>query len=388
VKRKIEIQIDQKHRENSVGNIVVGDGDNYMEDTNARYYVSIDIGKRNCVVCVTNKEGTIIEETKYDNTLSEARDFAQHIDSQYKSTNCMAVVESTANMWIKTYKALEHAGIQTKLANPLKTRVIAEARIKTDKLDARILCHLLRSNLIPESYVAPDNIREDRSILRLRINLVQDRTRVVNMVHSLLDKYDVNCDDGGSHLVSKKGIKWLKTLKLDGIDQFQLNNHINNIEFLNEEIVQIDKKVASQAVKNEDVKILMSMTGIDYFSAMLIMSEIGDVTRFGDPSKLVSWSGLCPTVHQSGNSLYMGRMKDGNKKIRWIMIQAANTAVRVDDRMKKHYAKIVKRHGHNIAITHVANKMISIMWYMLKNKENYKDGKQETYQRKLKKIDG
>ena len=272
------------------------------------------------------------------------------------------------------------------LDNPFKTRVIAEARIKTDKLDARILCHLLRSNLIPESHVAPDNIREDRSILRLRINLVQDRTRVVNRVHSLLDKYDANYD--GSHFVGKKGIKWLKTLKLAGNDQIQLNNYISNIEFLNNEIVQIDKKISLQAVKNEDVKILMSMIGIDYFSAMLIMSEIGDITRFTDPSKLVSWSGLCPTVHQSGNSLYMGRMKDGNKKIRWIMIQAANTAVRTDDRMKKYYTKMVKRHGHSIAITHVANKMMRIMWYMLKNKENYKDGKDELYQRKLKRIQG
>jgi transposase len=107
----------------------------------------------------------IIEETRYSNTLSEAHDFAQHIDQKYTNKNCIAVVESTANMWIKTYKALEQTGIQTKVANPLKTRMIAEARIKTDKLDARILCHLLRSNLIPESYIAPDNIREDRSIL-------------------------------------------------------------------------------------------------------------------------------------------------------------------------------------------------------------------------------
>ena len=135
----------------------------------------------------------------------------------------------------------------------------------------------------------------------------------------------------------------------------------------------------------------MSLTGIDYFSsAMLIMSEIGDITRFTDPSRLVSWSGLCPTVHQSGNSLYMGRMKEGNKKIRWIMIQAANTAVvRTDSRMKNYYGKMVKRHGHSsIAITHVANKMMRIMWYMLKNKENYKDGKPETYKRKLKRIQG
>lgn len=287
VKRKIEIEttrINQKHHENSVGNIV-GDSDNYR-DTNDRHYISIDIGKKNCVACITDKEGMIIEETRYGNTLSEACSFAQHIDQKYDGSNCIAVVESTANMWIKTYKALEQSGIQTKLANPFKTRVIAEACIKTDKLDARILCHLLRSNLIPESYVAPDSIREDRSILRLRINLVQDRTRVVNRVHSLLDKYDENYD--GSHLVSKKGIKWLKSLKLDGNnDQVQLTNYISNIEFLNNEIIQIDKKVSSQAVKNDDVKILMSLTGIDYFSAMLIMSEVGDITRFTSPSKLV-----------------------------------------------------------------------------------------------------
>jgi transposase len=76
----------------------------------------------------------------------------------------------------------------------------------------------------------------------------------------------------------------------------------------------------------------------------------------------------------------MGRMKDRNKKIRWIMIQAANTAVRTDNRMRKYYTKIVKRHGHSVAITHVTNKMIRIMWYMLKNKENYKDRKDELYQ--------
>ena len=132
------------------------------------------------------------------------------------------------------------------------------------------------------------------------------------------------------------------------------------------------------------------MTAIDYFSAMLIMSEIGDISRFGNPNKLVSWSGLCPTLHQSGNSLYMENMKDGNKKIRWILIQAAaNTAVRTDARMKKYYTKIVKRHGHHsIAITHVANKMIRIMWYMLKNKKTYNDGKPNLYERKLKRING
>ena len=85
----------------------------------------------------------------------------------------------------------------------------------------------------------------------------------------------------------------------------------------------------------------------------------------------------------------MGSMNDGNKKNTMdIDSSSKNTAVRTDVRMKKYYTKIVKRHGHSIAITHVANKMIRIMWYMLKNKKTYNDGKPDLYQRKLKRING
>lgn len=358
-----------------------------MESNNNKdYYVAVDIGKRNCVVCITDKDGSILEETKYDNTLQEAERFASNLDKKYNSSRCHAVCESTANMWLKTYEAFEKNRIDVKLANPMKTKAIAQARIKTDKLDARILAHLLRSDLIAESYIAPDNVREDRSLLRLRINLVHDRARVMNRVHSLLDKYDLKCKY--YHLSGVNSIKWLKSIELKGNDQVQLTNHIKNIEFLNSEIKQIENKISTEASKNENVRILMSMAGIDYFSAMLISSEIGDISRFSTADKLVSWCGLCPTVHQSGNTMYMGRIKkDGNKKINWIMIQAANTASRTDEnRLKKYYKKMAKRHGHNVAITHVANKMIRIIWAMLTYKQLYKERKNELYETKLKKI--
>lgn len=352
------------------------------------YYIAVDIGKKNCVVCITDKDGSILEETKYNNTFQEAERFASRLNKKYDNIQCHAVCESTANMWLKTYEAFEKFGIDVKLANPMKTKAIAEARVKTDKLDARTLAHLLRSNLIAESYIAPDNVREDRSLLRLRINLVSDRTRVMNRVHSLLDKYDLKCKY--DHIFGVNGIRWLKSieLKLKGNnDQVQLANYIKNIEFLNSEITQIEKQISTEASQNENVKILMSMTGIDCFSAMLIASEIGDISRFSTAGKLVSWCGLCPTVHQSGNSMYMGRMKkDGNKKINWIMIQAANTASRTDDRLKKYYMNIAKRHGHHVVITHVANKMMRIIWSMLTYKQLYNERKKELYEIKLKRI--
>jgi len=131
-------------------------------------------------------------------------------------------------------------------------------------------------------------------LLRLRINLVQD-TRVMNRVHSLLDKYDVKCDY--NNIFGVKGTRWLKSLKLIDNDQILLQ-YVMQIEFLNTEIKNIKSKITCQASKNESVKLLISMTGIDYFSAMMIASEIGDITRLNTPEKLVSWSYVHPFINR------------------------------------------------------------------------------------------
>ena len=348
-------------------------------------YIGVDIGKRNCVVCIMDSNGSIIKETNYNNTLEQAESFASSIKRKHGDGKSTAVCESTGNLWLKTYQAFEKHNIDVKLANPLKTKTIAEARIKTDKLDARTLAHLLRSDLVAECYIADRETREDRSLLRLRTNLVQDRTRVINRVHSLLDKYD-DMNFNYSKIFGIKGLQWLKDLKVTGNDQILLHEYIEQIEFLTREIKNIESKIRIDASNNESVKILMSMTGINYFSAMMISSEIGDISRFSSPQKLVSWAGLCPSVHQSGNSLYMGRMKDGNKKVRWILIEAANTAPRTDGRLRKFYLRLAKRHGRHIAITHVANKICTIMWHMLTYKKLYNERKSSLYETKLKRI--
>ena len=139
-------------------------------------YIAGGIGKRKCVVCITNKDGSIIEKTKIWKYILGSRKICFSFGLKYSNRKCHTVVESTANMWLKTYEAFEKNRIDVKLANPTKTKAIAEARIKTDKLNARILTHLLQSDLIAESYIVPDNVREDRSLLRLRINLVSNRT--------------------------------------------------------------------------------------------------------------------------------------------------------------------------------------------------------------------
>lgn len=346
-------------------------------------YIGNDIGKNKCVVCIMDDDGLVLEKTSYDNTFENATNFAKDMIQKYGQ--CQAVCESTGNLWLKTYEAFEKNGIAVRLANPLKTRAIAEAQIKTDTLDSQTLAHLLRSNLVAECYVAPRHVRDNRTILRHRESLVWNRTAIINKVHSLLDKYDLHCKY--DRIRGNKGIAWLKEITLESPkDDISLRQYTRHIEFLNEEVKDLEKEIASDAAKEEQVAILMSLTGIDYYSAMLIASEIGDISRFHTPKKLVSWAALCPTLHQSGDSLYHGTIKHGNKKVQTIMIQAANTAARTDQRMKQFYLRIVKRHGHNVAITHVANKMIIIIWHMLTHKKLYNERKEELYKKKLKRI--
>ena len=104
--------------------------------------IGIDIGKRRCIVCVMDKNGTVLKEMGYDSTYAAADAFARKARTAYGK--CQAVCESTGNLWIKTYEAFEDRGLPIELANPMKVRAIAEASVKTDKLDARTLAYLLR----------------------------------------------------------------------------------------------------------------------------------------------------------------------------------------------------------------------------------------------------
>jgi transposase len=155
-------------------------------------FIGIDIAKKNCVVCIRDQNDAIREITSYRNTSEEASSFAKRVVEAYGE--CSAVVESTGNMWLKTFEAFESEGVEIKLANPSKTRIIAEAKIKTDKVDARILSRLLRGDLIAECYVPSKEVRLSRALLGHRVNIAKEQTRARNRIHSLLDKYDLECE--------------------------------------------------------------------------------------------------------------------------------------------------------------------------------------------------
>ena len=347
-------------------------------------YVGIDVHKRFCQAALMDDNGDILRELEFDNNSEGAHhlvNLAKSIDPHVK-----AVLEPSANYWIKIYDKLEDEGVEVKLSNPSRTKAIAEARVKMDKLDARTLAYLLRGDLVAESYVPTRKNREYRTFIRHRASLIKMRVEVKNQIHTLLDKYDLPHEY--TDLFGKEGLEWLRNLNVPATDNQILKSNLQILETLNEQIRTADIQIAKDAVNEEQAKLLMTMPGVDYYAAMILLSEIGDVKRFASPEKLVSWVGLAPQVHQSGETQWTGHItRKGSKRARWILTQCAHTARQHDPKMREFYERIERKHGSSKAIIAVAHKMLSIMHVMLTRNEPYRGENRQLTEQKHKRLE-
>ena len=329
--------------------------------------------------------GKILDEFFFGNNSQGILELIERTHN-HGTKKCNAVLESTGNMWMRIHDTLEDNGINTILANTFKTKIIAQAKIKSDKLDARILSDLLRSGLISESYVPIKEFREKRSLIRHRIVLSRTKTKLANKVHAILDKYEYRTEL--TDIFGKSGVNWLKSLSVSPIDKIILNTTLSSIESIDNQIEIVSKEIAKYAWKDsQDVKILLSMTGIDIFSAMLISTEIVDITRFSTPWKLVSYAGLSPSTRESSGKIKTGRItKQGSTLLRWILVQCSLSAIRHDHHMRTFYERIKQRKGHGKAIVATAKEMLVIIWYMLTRHQLYKYINKSRYEQKLESL--
>ncbi|MDF1539475.1 MAG: IS110 family transposase, partial [Candidatus Thorarchaeota archaeon] len=316
-------------------------------------FIGIDVHKVFCHVCIKDKNGLILGQMKLPNNRSGADRLLNLVDGR----PAKAVVESTGNHWIRLYERLEQDGVEVLLSNPFKTKAIAEARLKSDKVDASTHADLLRANLVAQCYVPPSSVREVREVLRVRMNLVRDCTRVKNRVRALLAKHEIPRFKE-TRMFGKVGMIWLKGLELPETDHFILHTCTKQLEFLNELVKDLERSIALVAVNNEDCQLLMTIPGMDFYTALMFSSEVGDIERFPSANKLVSWLGLAPRVRQSGNVCYHGHItKMGSPRVRGTLTQAAHIAVRHDSHFRSKYERISLRRGKSKAIVAVAREL-------------------------------
>lgn len=334
-------------------------------------YSGIDLHKRFSVISTMNDKGDIISSQKITNKPELLLQYFDKLDdSSHK-----AVIEATF-AWGWLADLLEDNKIKVMLAHPQKTKAVAAARIKTDKVDADTLAHLLRSDLVALAHYTDKDKRDQQELLRTRAKLVHTRTSLKNKVHSILHKYNLNPEwDNKSFtdMFGKKGRVWMeeKMADLPKYSQFAFQQLLISIDNLAGQIKVFDQAIKAAWKQDGNANILQGLPGIGYYGSLILSSEIGDVNRFPSPEKLCSYAGLTPSVYQSGDKRRMGKIKKGNKYIRWVLIEAVPKAIKKDKRLHAFYLRICRRKGNKKAKVAAARKMLAQIFLILKNKQTF-----------------
>ena len=207
--------------------------------------------------------------------------------------------------WGWLVQLLEDYGFEPHLVHPLQCKAIASARLKNDKVDAAILAQLLRADLLPEAWIAPPGVRQLRALLRHRAQLVRLRTLLLNRIHAVLADHGHGRPEG---CWTGLGRVWLASLELPAASREVIDDALAVIDALQQPIDRLDREVHQRARYEPAVQVLTTLPGVGPFTALVLLAEIGDITRFASARKLTSWAGLTPTVRGSDRMVHHGHI--------------------------------------------------------------------------------
>lgn len=281
------------------------------------------------------------------------------------------VVEATGNASAVAEVIRPHVG-RVVIANPRQVRLIAEARIKTDRIDATVLAQLYASGFLPEVWIPDETTLGLRRQVTRRTQIVRQRARLKTIAQSILHAHLVPpCPH--ADLFGPKGRAWLLTQPLPSDESEAISRHLREYDRLSEDLKVVERELAREARAGPNVTRLMTIPGIDMVVAIGLIAAIGPVARFASPDHLVAYLGLNPSVHQSGDGRPRhGRItKQGRTHARTMLVEAAWQAVRGPGPLRAFFQRVSGRRGPHIAAVAVARKLAVIIWHLLMRGEDY-----------------
>jgi transposase len=330
-------------------------------------FAGVDAHKRYSMVVVKDETGSLLCRASLQNDVASFREFFSAIDGPTK-----AVLEAGRD-WGVIYDLLEGVGVEPVLANPVKTRAIAEARIKTDTVDATTLADLLRGDLIPVVHVPPREVRAQKNLLRQRLWLVELKTRIKNRIHNILDRNHV-VPPPVAHIFGQAGRHFLDQLHLPSPDDRLLKAHLELLDLVQSQIGRSEEWIDEALGQRPEVAIMRTLPGVGKILSALVTLEIDDVHRFSHPGKLCAYAGLVPTTYASGGKVRHGRLLPNcNRWLRWAFIEAAWAAQRSSAYCHAYFERIKRRKGANCAITALARRLCEITWHCLTSSRHYEE---------------
>jgi len=285
--------------------------------------------------------------------------------------NDQVVLEATTNTWAIVELLERHAG-RVVVSNPLRTRAIADAKVKTDTIDAATLAELLAADYLPTVWQPDPATRALRRRVAARTSLVAERTRLRNRISAVLTRNLVASP--WSDTFGTSGRVWLATVELPDDERELVDLTLRLLDGLTTEINLAEAGLARAVVDDPRVRRLLTIPGIGLQTAVGLVALIGDVGRFGRPNKLVGYLGLDPIVRQSGGRpAYTGHISHaGQGHVRGLLVEAALGAVKVPGPLHAFYARVAERRGPGIAIVAVARKLAVLAWHLLSRDVDYR----------------
>lgn len=321
------------------------------------WHVGVDLHRKSTVIAGVNDSGEVRPPVRWDNQQTEEIQNTFRAFGEFR-----AVVEATGTYrWF--IKMIEPMGTVL-LANPHQLRLMVHRRSKTDKLDAQLLANLLRINQVPLSYIPPDEYQLLRDITRHRARMVRLLASAKVSMRALLARH--NIAPLYKYPFGPRGLYWFSKQEYGLAENGVRDELLARFRHYESEIKAVEGRMAELQPRYPQAEALTELHGIGLYSALLIIGEMGDVTRFRRAKQVAAYAGLTSRVHQSGEHCYRGHIsKYGSPWLRWILVEAAMKLVHKDVALANFYHRIRKRSSAKIARVATARKLAEICWKRL-----------------------
>jgi transposase len=287
----------------------------------------------------------------------------------------VAIEAGNQTAWI--HDLLVGLGAEVTVVNPNKVKLIAESRRKTDKIDAKILCELLRLDGLPTPVHVPSRqTRELRGLLVARRQLVRARAKLCNVVRGMLRQ------EGVSLAPRQLGtfVGWQRLLARRFTHEHLgpvVEAYYGSFVSLTRSIQAMDKQLAVREKQDERAARLQTIPRVGRIASLTFLGAVDDVHRFASSRKLASYAGLCPTVRSSGERTEYGAIsREGRSELRAVWVQIAHLVARDRDRstarLRRWYSKVASHRGKKTAMVALARKLLMIAYRLLYDQTDYR----------------
>lgn len=338
--------------------------------------VAFDSHKHYTQARIEKQDGSGVRECRIEHRRGQIAEFLEQVPG-----GCPVAVETIGN-WYWIIDEIEAAQMQAKLVHAHKAKLMLGAVNKTDKLDAKGLNVLQRTGTLPTVWIPPSDVRDKRDLARTRMVFGNQRTRLKNRIHSVIDKYGLQDEfTDVSDIFGKKAREHLRDVfeLLPAQTRYAAGLLLEQLEHVESAISAIEKRMKEVFSSSEDIELLRTLPGVGLILSVVIAGEIGDIERFASAERLASYSGVTPRVHSSGGKTRYGRLRqDVNHYLKWAFSEAGNSVAvnhkRWPDRhVSQLYRRIRSRKCHAKAIGAVGRHLAEASYWMLSRKERYKD---------------